>query len=114
MILHNLARCLSDAPADDQQVAALQAVLEAAWCSAVECIDETHRLAEAQRVAGEVLASLMADASGESYSDIWAALCSVPDELLHLLSSPEGWAALSAYTSSAFGLTPSFIMPTVH
>jgi hypothetical protein len=51
---------------------------------------------------------------GVSEAEAFDALTFVPENLLPLLQSPEGWAALAGLIANGLGAEPPAFMPTVH
>lgn len=45
---------------------------------------------------------------------VWQVLCTVPDNMLTLLDSPQGWGAISGYVSAELGIVCPDYMPAVH
>lgn len=64
--------------------------------------------------AGRRLANEIAGASDLGRAEVWDALCSVPDNMLALLESPQGWSALAAYVAEDLGWALNSYAPTVH
>ena len=44
----------------------------------------------------------------------WASLCSVPDNMLSLLDSPQGWTALAGFIACDLGIAAPDYCPKVH
>lgn len=61
-----------------------------------------------------MLAQELADALGASVNETWHSLCSVHDNMLGLLQSPEGWSALAGYIACDLGLDAADYRPKVH
>jgi len=71
------------------------------------CDLATYRSARALSADLAGAADLSADAAFE-------ALTFLPENMLELLASPEGWSALAQYVAGELGLTPFGYRPTVH
>lgn len=69
---------------------------------------------EAQRRAAFELVRKTAPLMGVSEIEAFDALTYVPDNLLPLLQSPQGWSALSAFVASDLGVVAPAFKPTVH
>lgn len=90
-------------------VEAAQAASEAATAAAKFDPDAWARDMSALSLAQE-----MADRLDEPLNEVWDSLCHVPDNLLALLESPEGWGVLSSHVSVTLGHGPACILPAVH
>ena len=60
------------------------------------------------------LARQAAPVIGASEAYVFDALTFVPDNLLDLLRSPEGWTALASFIAVDFGCAMNAYAPTVH
>jgi hypothetical protein len=65
--------------------------------------------ASAMRLVGDIAGLLDADAS-----EVFGSLCDVPDNMLVLLSSPQGWTALAGFLAMELGAPVPDYRPTVH
>jgi hypothetical protein len=68
----------------------------------------------ARQVAACALMDEIAALLGVDHGLVWQALCSVPDNMLCLLDSPQGWTALAGYAAAELGIAPRDFMPSVH
>lgn len=64
--------------------------------------------------SARTLARLIAGTTDMSADDAMRGLCSLNDNLLPLLASPEGWVALSEVVASITGCDPVRRLPTRH
>jgi hypothetical protein len=62
----------------------------------------------------QVLARDLADRLGVLEGDIFNALCTIPDNMLPLLRSPDGWAALASFIAADFGTALNNYTPSIH
>lgn len=72
------------------------------------------RDADAQMVAARTLCAQAAPALGMDAAEVFEELTFVPDNLLTLLHSPEGWNTLVDYVASSLGKPPPDYGATVH
>ena len=63
----------------------------------------------ARELSSQIAGSLSADAD-----TVLDRLTYVPDNMLVLLQSPEGWVALAEYVAADLGLGPVGFAPTIH
>ena len=63
----------------------------------------------ARNLAGEV-----SDATGIAADRVFDALTRIPDNMLALLTSPEGWSALAQYVAADLGVQRLDYRPRVH
>ncbi|PIW54987.1 MAG: hypothetical protein COW16_08775 [Sphingomonadales bacterium CG12_big_fil_rev_8_21_14_0_65_65_10] len=70
--------------------------------------------ADAQFTAALTLCAQAAPALGMDAAEVFDELTRVPDNMLGLLHSPEGWSALVDYVASSLGKPPPDYEPTVH
>jgi len=68
----------------------------------------------AQSVAAQTLADTVAPMLGCLADDAFYSLLKIPNNLLPMLHSPEGWSALAAYIAGDQGLPPLNYFPAVH
>lgn len=59
-------------------------------------------------------AALLARSSPLDAKSVYQALTFFPDNMLVLLQSPEGWAALAECIAADFGTAPIQLEPTIH
>src|SRR5678809_818029 len=78
-------------------IAAALAAQSQGEAPASTAMDDLARLRSAWRLADQ-LAPLFSVTSG----DVFDALCTIPDNMLSLLETPEGWTALSGYLAADF------------
>lgn len=67
-----------------------------------------------QDMAALQLAYDLADEFGVPVGDVWYSLCNLPQNILTLLESPQGWSTLSAVVAFDMGLPATGYGPTVH
>ena len=65
---------------------------------------EDRLYVDAQLVSAHALARDIAPRLGLTESEAWASICTVPDNLLHLLLSPQGWTAVAGMVALDNGL----------
>lgn len=65
-------------------------------------------------IAATALAGVVAGATGLPYAVIFDQLTRVPEAMLELLQSPEGWGSLSSYLAAHLGAPPIHYLPTRH
>lgn len=68
----------------------------------------------ASLASGRMLAAEVAGALGADASEVFDALTCVPENMLALLDSPQGWAVLAQYIAGGLGLDSRDYAPTVH
>jgi hypothetical protein len=76
-------------------------------CPPPPCDLATYRSARA-------LAADVADAANLSADAVFEALTCVPENMLSLLASPEGWSALAQYVAADLGVQALNYAPRVH
>ncbi len=76
--------------------------------------DRMKREADAQLIAARTLCAQIAPALGIETSAAFKEISFVPDNLLTLLHSPEGWGALVDYVAQSLGKPPPNYKATVH
>lgn len=64
--------------------------------------------------SARALSAGLAERTRLDAAEVFDALTYVPEPMLSLLTSPDGWAALSAYVAAERGLAPVVFRPTVH
>ncbi|MAM39267.1 MAG: hypothetical protein CL949_12400 [Erythrobacter sp.] len=69
---------------------------------------------EAQRRAAFEFVRGCAPLIGVSEVEAFDALTYVPDNLLHLLESPQGWSALAGFISADLGIVAPAFRPAIH
>lgn len=75
---------------------------------------ENAAFARAQLASARELSRQYAPLLGVSPAEVFDELTQVPDNMLALLNSPEGWAALASYIAIDLGDSQPFFAPTVH
>ena len=68
----------------------------------------------ARFVSADALARDVAGMLGLDFCDIWGSVIRIPDNVLTLLDSPQGWTALGAFVAEDFGCELPGYAPTVH
>lgn len=97
-------------PASDPvMIAATQDAKAMARAAAEEAFERAARHVAACALAEEISGLLGVD-SGL----VWQALSTVPDNMLMLLDSPQGWTALAGFVSGELGVDGADLMPAVH
>lgn len=66
------------------------------------------------QVIGRHLAGRIADLTGLGAEQVWDAMCHLPDNMLSLLESPQGWTVVASYIASGERVPDPFLKPTVH
>ena len=94
----------SDVAFDDLLAAALSST----------SIDPADAVLEGRFQSGRHLARAVAPLLDVTEADLWDALTYLPDGLLHLLDTPEGWSALVPILSADLGVKPARFTPSVH
>lgn len=69
---------------------------------------------EAVLLAGRTFTRELAGDIGVEPALVWDRLTVVPDNMLSLLDSPEGWTALGLYIAADLGVPAIHFKPTVH
>jgi hypothetical protein len=69
---------------------------------------------EAMQCAGLHLARRIAHNSNAEFENVWREMTHLPDGLLKLLDSREGWHALSAVVCGALDVPTASVIPVVH
>lgn len=75
--------------------------------------EEQRAFAHAQLACGRYLARAIAQFGECSEAEAFDALTFIPDNMLSLLNSPEGWFVLSQYVADDLGLTGHIPQPTI-
>jgi hypothetical protein len=68
----------------------------------------------ARQVAACALVEEVADVLGVSTDDVWTAMSTLPDSMLDLLDSPDGWVELADIAAIELGLAAVDYAPQVH
>lgn len=77
--------------------------------------DEQARLELwARAVSATSLADAVGPRLGHLADDAWHSLLKIPDNLLSMLDSPQGWSALAGYVACDLGAAHVDYFPTVH
>ena len=69
---------------------------------------------DATMIAAEALAGEVAGSLGVPFGLAWDSLCGVPDNMLSLLDSPQGWTALAGFIAGDLGGDAPDYRPRVH
>jgi hypothetical protein len=69
---------------------------------------------QAQYAAACHLSRDLAAGFGVRWDDVFDALTLLPDNMLDLLHSPEGWTALASYVAADMGMATPQYRPEVH
>ena len=64
--------------------------------------------------AARAMARDLAPWLGVTEGDVFEALHTVPDNMLPLLRSPDGWAALASFVAADFGVALNTYTPAIH
>ncbi len=75
---------------------------------------EDRLFADAQLVASYALARQLSGHLGICEHDAWDSICTVPDNLLSLLLSPQGWTAIAGMVAADHGLIAPDFKPRLH
>lgn len=100
--------------------ATLGEILAAALTGVVRTPDEIEQealnraYADAQLTTSRALARLLSAHLGITEDEAWGSICTVPDNLLSLLCSPQGWTAIADMVAADNQLAGSAFLPTVH
>lgn len=90
--------------ADDVAAGIMRAIEQAA-----------HQMAEEVLAIGPFAASLIAQRYGVEHALVMEQLESMPNEMVQLLSSPQGWTALGFWSAEGLGVDArAAVMPTIH
>ncbi|MBO81420.1 MAG: hypothetical protein CL801_08380 [Citromicrobium sp.] len=88
------------------------------FLDAAIAIEAERSLAEREAsfkvIAAWSLAQSLSNVFAASPCEIYESLTHIPDNLLVLLESPEGWRALASYVALDLGLHDLRFMPTIH
>ena len=68
----------------------------------------------ARQVSAFALIDDLAAALGMPSKLVWQSLSTLPDNMLSLLDSPEGWTALAAFVACDLGVSAPDYLPAVH
>ena len=74
--------------------------------------DEAAIAADCVVLCARQVASQVAGRTELTWDEAWAEMLQVPNNLLSLLASPEGWAALAQYIASTSGVPLTPVLPT--
>jgi hypothetical protein len=89
-------------------------VISEAVADAVDAAHAAAAVAWATDMSALQLAYDLADEFAAPVGDVWFSICNLPENILVLLDSPQGWSALSAVVGFDLGLPASGYGPTVH
>lgn len=68
----------------------------------------------AMQAAGRHLAREIADHTGLPSDQVFEAMTTLPDNMLALLDSPQGWTVIASYIASGERVPDPFFKPTIH
>ena len=68
----------------------------------------------AQYLTAIELSHQLAPRFGVGEADVFDALSAVPENMLDLLRSPDGWSALASFIAADFGIAMNNYQPTKH
>ncbi len=68
----------------------------------------------ARQVAACQLMDDLADSIDQPADLVWEAFCRVPENMLTLLDSPQGWTALAGFVAAELGVCAPDYLPAVH
>lgn len=108
---------LTDLPPIQSEEPTLGEILGAVLQAAASEPDVSHDdglAARAQYQAALDLSDQLAEVLAVPSGEVFDALCSIPDNMLVLLESPEGWTALAGYIATDFGVPIVTYRPTIH
>jgi hypothetical protein len=74
--------------------------------------DRLHAMAQLQ--ASYALSRQLSVHLGIGEADAWQSICTVPDNLLSLLCSPQGWTAIAGMVAADHGLADPGFMPALN
>jgi hypothetical protein len=77
-------------------------------------IDEQALAERARYHAALELAEQLGPLFAVTQAEVFDALCTIPDNMLSLLETPEGWAALAGYLAADFRMPLISYQPTIH
>lgn len=83
------------------------------WGGPVEPLPPISDL-DAQAVAAATLSHDLARKSDMSVNQVWDCLTAVPDNMLALLHSPQGWTALASLVAADNGVPEPLLTPSIH
>ena len=75
---------------------------------------ERRLAADATVSSARALAAMISASTNAAYDDVWDELLGVPDNLLPLFATPEGWATLSAHVAIQCGCGAAVVRPATH
>lgn len=88
-------------------------IIAAALSADVQRYSEA-RLLEARCISARYLAHRVGSLLSVPEGEVWDALTFVPDNLLHLLDSPQGWSALSSMVAHDLGILAPAYAPSIN
>lgn len=68
----------------------------------------------AQFASAETLGAAICDTFDLHFADVWQSLCHVPENMLALLDSPQGWSVVAGFVAHDCGHDLPDYAPTVH
>lgn len=75
---------------------------------------EEQLYVDAQWTSARALTREAAWRLGIGEEEAWTSICTVPDNLLNLLLSPQGWTAIAAMIAADNGLADPAFKPSLH
>ena len=81
---------------------------------ALQSLDLQPVADDATLCAGRELARQVAPLLGVGEATAYDELTYIPDNLLTLLDSPDGWGAMCGYLAAGLGVPPPAYAPTIH
>jgi hypothetical protein len=76
--------------------------------------EEAHLELWVRSVSAMALADEVGPMIGRLADDAYHSLLKIPDNLLPMLDSPQGWSALAAYVAGDLGVPHVDYFPTIH
>lgn len=86
----------------------------AAQVHADACAYARHLDLWAQSISAQTLANEIGPRLHVLADEAFLCLLKIPDNLLSMLNSPDGWSTLAAFIAADIGVTPVDYSPTVH
>jgi hypothetical protein len=107
---------VSGSPPDRTEVTepTLGDILSAALTAVQPALSEQELAERARYHAALELADQIAPLLAVTQAEVFDALCSIPDNMLSLLETPEGWAALAGYIAADFHMPLISYQPTIN
>ena len=76
--------------------------------------EEERQAAHSVYMAGSLLSDDLAPLLGKRSDEVFEVLGTMPNEMLSLLATPEGWSTLATYVAGRFDLTAPAYAPKIH